>query len=200
MRYRSLHFLTERACETFLRYRSLHFLTERACETFLRYRSLHFLVQAGMRDLLALPLASFSCPSGHARSSCVTARFIFLTERACETFLRYRSLHFFDRAGMRDLLALPLSSFSCRSGHARSSCVTARFIFLTERACETFLRYRSLHFLTERACETFLRYRSSRIFRSSGMLNPPALPFSSHFPKFGHDEPSSVTFLLKIPP
>ncbi len=143
-------FSTKRVCETLLRYRSplifsragmrdalFLFLPERVCETLSRYRSLLIFHQAGMRDLLALPLSSYFYPSGHARPSCVTALLLFLPERVCETLLRYRSLLIFHQAGMRDTLALPLSSYFPPSGYARPPCVTALLLFSTERACET---------------------------------------------------------------
>ena len=49
---------------------------ERACETVLRYLWTHFLLQEGTWEALALPLDSYSPPSGHVRSLlCIHAIF-----------------------------------------------------------------------------------------------------------------------------
>ncbi len=157
----------------------LLFSTERACETLLRYRSLLIFHQAGMRDTLALPLPTYFYPSGHARPLCVTAFLLFSPERACETSLRYHSPLIFSRAGMRDTLALPLSTYFYPSGHARHSCVTALFLFSTKRVCETLLRYHSL-----------------LIFHQAGMRDLFALPLSSYFLPSGYARPPCVTALL----
>jgi hypothetical protein len=155
------------------------FLPERACETLSRYRSLFIFHQAGMRDLFALPLSSYFLPSGYARPSCVTALLLFLPERVCETLLRYRSLFIFHQAGMRDLFALPLSSYFLPSGHARPPCVTTLLLFLPERACET-----------------SLRYHSPLIFTRAGMRDTLALPLSFYFPPSGYARHSCVTTLF----
>ncbi len=91
------------------------FSPERVCESFLRYRSNSFFSRTGMRELLALPLYLFFLPSGYARASCVTAPTLFSPERVCESFSRYRSTAFCSRAGMRELLALPLQLFLLES-------------------------------------------------------------------------------------
>jgi hypothetical protein len=95
----------------------------------------------GMRDTLALPLSTYFSPSGHARTSCVTAPLFFSPERACETLSRYRSPIIFPRAGTRDLLALPLPHYFSPSGHARPSCVTAPLLFSSKRARNTLSSY-----------------------------------------------------------
>jgi hypothetical protein len=152
------------------------FFPERVCETLLRYRLLCFFPRAGMRDALALPLASFFSPSGYARHSCVTACFVFFLERVCETLSRYRLLCFFPRVGMRDTLVLPLALFFSSSGYARRSRVTACFDFFPERVCETLSRYRLLCF-----------------FPRAGMRDALALPLASIFSPSGYARHSRVT-------
>ncbi len=140
----------------------------------MRYRSLVLLSRAGMQDLLTSPLFCFFRSSGHARLSCVTALLLFSLERVCETLLHYRSTAFFARAGMQDLLALPLFCFFLSSGHARPSYVTALLLFSLKRACKTSLRYRSTAF-----------------FARAGMRNSLTLPLYCFFAQAGtRDRPS----------
>jgi hypothetical protein len=155
------------------------FSSERVCEMLSRYRFDSIFFRAGTRDVLALPLYLDFLPSGHARRSRVTALSRFSPERVCETLSRYRFDSIFFRAGMRDALALPLYLDFLPSGHARRSRVTA----LTR-------------FSSERACETFSRYRLPLFFGSSGMQDALALPPLLGFFPSGYARRSRVTACL----
>ncbi len=144
------------------------FYPKRVCETCSRYRLGVILSRAGMRDVLALPLGRYFISSGYVRRSRVTAWAIFYPERVCETCLRYRLGVILSRAGMRDVLALPLGRYFIQSGYARRACVTAWAIFYLERVCETLSRYRLGDFLSRAGMRDVLALPLGRFFIPSG--------------------------------
>jgi hypothetical protein len=135
-----------------------------------RYRLGDFLSRAGMRDVLALPLGRYFIPSGYARCSRVTAWALFYPERVCETFLHYHLGVILSRAGMRDVLALPLGRFFIPSGYARCSHVTAWPLFYPERVCEMLSRYRLGVILSRAGMQDVLALPLGRYFIPSGCV------------------------------
>ncbi len=129
----------------------------------------------GTREPLALPLSTYFSPSGHARTSCVTAPLLFFPERACETLLRYRS---------------PIFS---PSGHARHSCVTAPPLFFPKRACETFLRYSSPIIFLQAGTQDTLALPLPYYFSPSGHARHSCVTAPLLFFPSGHARPSCVT-------
>ncbi len=131
-------------------------------------RTLKYGRRTGTLELLALPLYRFFLPSGHARASYVTTLPLFSPKRVRESFLRYRSTSFFSRAGMRELLALPLYLFFLPSGYARASCVTAPTLFSPERVRESFSRYLFTAFFSRAGTRELLALPLYRFFLPSG--------------------------------
>ncbi len=144
------------------------FYPERVCETFLHYHLGVILSRAGMQDVLALPLGRYFIPSGCVRCSHVTAWPLFYPERVCETCSRYRLGDFLSRAGMRDVLALPLGRYFIPSGYARRACITAWAIFYPERVCEMLSRYRLAVILSRAGMRDALALPLGRFFIPSG--------------------------------